>query len=336
MVLDYFNKPKTYYSGFESFCYQNCLRLLLEGSDISYASLYLNASLSLIIKYDEVENKLNFMQHENIRSLIPDYLNRVEKHYYKSNADAEKIFLENIRLIRNKNIPIITGVDVFYLPYTPYYHKNHGTHTLLLCGYEEPQKWVYVVDWYEPWFYNGIIDKTEFLLARNSVSPYDGSIYSGEPILNNWAEVDIDGFNSDPTDLLKENIKLCLKQYFDEDKDLIVGIQALKILKNYLSCNDNTQEMYIELHKQLYIFLKRYKFFKQYLDIYGKHRPDKAIFELSFMMSNTIKIWDYLLMLVLKLSVVESKITKHKIIINLGLIIDNEINFRERLLKFLS
>jgi len=41
------------YSGLESFCFQNCLRILLEAKGIEDSVLYLDASLSLVYKVND-------------------------------------------------------------------------------------------------------------------------------------------------------------------------------------------------------------------------------------------------------------------------------------------
>ena len=47
MVNSLWNSKLTYYAGYESFCYQNSLRLILESYGVEYAPLYINAALSL-------------------------------------------------------------------------------------------------------------------------------------------------------------------------------------------------------------------------------------------------------------------------------------------------
>ena len=56
-VHDFFYNDLDYYEGYESFCYQNCLRLLLKAMGISNPWSYINASMSLIYKDKE------FLQH---------------------------------------------------------------------------------------------------------------------------------------------------------------------------------------------------------------------------------------------------------------------------------
>lgn len=63
-VHDFFYNDLDYYEGYESFCYQNCLRLLLKAMGISNPWSYINASMSLIYKDKE------FLQHKNISWIV--------------------------------------------------------------------------------------------------------------------------------------------------------------------------------------------------------------------------------------------------------------------------
>jgi len=327
MVLDFYNQPKKYYEGFESFCYQNCLKLILDAAKISYAPLYTNASLSMIIDIKDKTDEIVFGQNENARTLLPPYSDQVKRYYYDSDADPKEIFTQNIRTINLSGNPIVVGVDVFYLPYTPYYHKNHAIHTQLLCGFEAAQECVYITDWYEPWFFNGTIPKSEFLRARNSDSPYDGSIYSGTPILNNWAEIQTEGLNASPEELLKLNLELTLKQYFSSDASM--GLEALKTLRVCLSSNVRSLAAFKKLHDDLYIAIKRHRLLKQYLEIFHEYSSHIDVSSEIVLLNADIEVWDTILMLALKASMIDSALTRNKLVSNLNIIIEKETNLHE-------
>lgn len=329
MVLDFYNQPKKYYNGFESFCYQNCLKLILDASNVPLSPLYINASLSLIININFNKNEISFNQHKKARNLLPPYFENVKRYYYDLDSDPDDIFKSNVRTISDNLRPIVVGVDVFYLPYTVYYQKSHATHTLVLCGFDEATGLVYITDWYEPWFYNGTISKSKFLLARNSDSPYDGNIYSGNPIRNNWAEIYINGFNTSPENLLKMNLELSLQQYFAPND--FVGVKAIDTLQTYLDYMDIPLIMFKKLHDDLFIAIKRHKFFKNYLTLYQEYSNQVDVsYDISILDAD-IEIWDTVLMLALKASMVDTASTRNKLISKLNVVIEKETGLHEAL-----
>ncbi|MEK5282589.1 MULTISPECIES: BtrH N-terminal domain-containing protein [Paenibacillus] len=338
MVLDFFNTDKEYYSGFESFCYQNCLRLVLEANNIPNALLYINSSLGLIIDIKPNEGEFVFSQPKNARNLLPVFSDNVKRYYCNTDDDVIEIFAQNIKRIEEQFSPIIVGVDVFYLPYTPYYQKNHAKHTLVLCGYSEVNDLVYIVDWYEPWFFKGTIPLQDFFLARNSDCPNDGSIYSGSQILNNWAEIDITQWcKTSVEDLLIMTFKLTLDQYFcAEGKD--TGLNALNNLVDNIeavsySLCESVLKVFKDLHGKMYIALKRHKLFRQYIEIAQSYISNDSLSELILLLDNIIDRWDTILALFLKASFVNSNKTRNKIIINMKTVIGEETQLGNKILK---
>lgn len=329
MVLDFYNKPKTYYQGYESFCYQNCLRLILEANNVPCAPLYINSALSLIIDFESEEYKYNFKSHPNSRNFITGFSDKVKRHYFDLKDDCNEIFVANIEQIRKQSAPIVVGVDVFYLPYTPFYQKNHAIHTLVLCGYLESEDLVYVTDWYAPWFFNGTIARKDFLLARDSESPDDGSIYSGSSILNNWAEVEKDGWSKSPKELLTMTLKLSLVQYFEPSNDELVGVYAMQALSESIfklneSAYADKLQVFKYLHKQLFTAMKRHKLFEQYLEIANDFVAIDNINSIVSSLSNIIEEWDTILMLVLKASMIDSVKSRNKLINSIDIVIEKE------------
>ena len=78
MLVDIWNKDPDYYEGYESFCFQNCLRLILQSYGVENAPLYVNTSIFL--KFDSTNNNdVQLIVDKNNRSLLPDYLDKVTR-----------------------------------------------------------------------------------------------------------------------------------------------------------------------------------------------------------------------------------------------------------------
>lgn len=282
---------------YESFCYQNCLRILLQSKKIKDPWLYINSCSSM--KYT------GFLQldcHKGVRGLIPKLQNKVKRiDEIRSTID---VFYENCEFIYTRGEAIIVGVDTYYLPYASNYKKNHAKHTLILCGFDFNRKIVYVIDWYPSWFFKGTILISDFLQARESLNTYDGTIYSGEPIQNNWAYInDLSEKELIPNAALKDFFLESINNYYSSCDN--IGAQALEHLKNDLNVyvqQDYDKNVIAKLYKSLFLIAKRHNFFLLYLKKSNStFRYDFSSLILS--QEQVISKWDSFLMILLKLSV---------------------------------
>lgn len=91
----------------------------------------------------------------------------------------------------NNNEPLIASIDVYYLPYHHQYQQIHGAHSIILNGYDEEGNKVYIIDWYPPQFFKGVISTETLKQARNSLNPKDplNPTYSGSSIQNRWLDI---------------------------------------------------------------------------------------------------------------------------------------------------
>lgn len=278
--------------GIESFCYQNCLRIILGLQGIENPELHLNSTLSLNFDISKGQIDLD----GNIRKLLPSEDNCVIRKYYDSDYSAHDVFEENIKYITEHNSPIIVGVDSFFLPYATNAGINHARHTLILCGWNEKTKEVDIIDWYPPWYFKGSIGLTDFLLARTSKNEYDGSIYSGVMIGNNWAVVE--GVKQrNRMDLLSELLDTVNQKYYKErNEKILYGPEAIEAMKGMLmTCSEASQ--YDDLHKRLWNIEKRYRFFAGYLECVGKDIFYDEIEKIVYFANSEADEWDKMLML---------------------------------------
>ena len=301
MLVDIWNKDPDYYEGYESFCFQNCLRLVLQSYGVENAPLYVNASIFL--KFDSTNNNdVQLIVDKNNRSLLPDYLDKVTRVYHPLNSDCDQIFKENMEIVEKDKIPLIVGVDIYYLPYLEFYHKGHGIHTAIFCG-EDAEKKIGIIDWYEPWFFKGLISKEDFLQARNSQNHKDNYMYSGTPIQNNWTKISKERWNEAPEKQIRDTLLLTLDQFFEPKEN--EGVLAFKNIISYLEMlMDNSleydKEIINKLHKGLFGLSKRYSFFKQYIEIACHAKPELS--DLICLLDGFIGTFQSTLLLLYKLS----------------------------------
>lgn len=327
-VHDIYEKEQIYDESFESFCYQHCLKILLESKGVWNARFYINTSMSLVL--DEEEQRCSFDTHENVRSLLPSCGNIVER-YQCEDRDAKDVFMENIEYIVQRNEPIIVGLDSYYLPYTINYNKVHAGHTALLCGFDLHKEEVYLIDWYAPWLYKGSVALNDFLEARDSQNPYDGSLFSGTPIKNNWACIK-DIKEKDVHQLFNEVIELSKAQYYCESKEKKQGVEALIGMKEWTQkCSSESD--FALIYEEMYIGVKRHKFFMGTLQEYSKHDDSLVLQEMIEKQRVIINKWDVIWMLLLKLKSKSAERTKIRLLDYFEDLIDAENEFRKYIIK---
>lgn len=308
-----FNRDIVFYNGLESFCFQNCLRILLEAKEIDNSFLYLDASLSLVYNFDEEGGSFN--TDDNIRGFISQY-SQYSRYYPKLTEDKLGVFKENIEYMAEHNEPIIVGVDTFYLPYATNYRKNHAIHTAILCGYNLDKEVVYLIDWYEPWCFKGEIVLEKFLQARNSENKYDGTLFSGQPVRNNWAKLELVEIESKKV-LLKQLVQKTKDQYFNCESE----IRGTEAIKKIIQIIQNKSDLdFKKLHTSLFTVSKRFNFFREWLIQYNGDE-DETIGNMITILGKYVKEWDVLLILLVKQTRKMSERTNDRIVMKLNYMI---------------
>lgn len=291
-INEIYNMKLIYYDGYESFCYQNCLRILLQSMGYKHPELYINAAMTLCLQ--KKTGGISFEFHDEMRGLLPSFHSNIVRIYEKD--DAYLMWEKNRSYLSERHEPIIVGVDTYYLPYASNYQKNHAKHTLILCGYDLMEDVVYVIDWYPTWFYRGKVKLVDFLKARSSRNESDGSIYSGSPIENNWAYINrFEACTSE--ELMREFLKTSVEKFFSpicEEE----GIEAIGKMCNELKgdCNIDFNSSY----RSVFATVRRVSFFTQYLKIYN-YCYGEIIFKTLFERLNETKgDWEMLQFLFMK------------------------------------
>lgn len=331
----------SYDSEYDSFCYQNCIKLILAYYGVKKPNLIINMTLSFKLKYDK--NKI-YIYDDDARNVLPEYKEMVQRYFYDYDVYVKnKVWNMNHELIREGE-PIIVGVDSYYLEYLPYYKKSHGRHTIIIDGFDEESRMVSVVDWFFPWFFVGVISLDQFLEARDSINENDGGIYSGIPIYNNWARVKKFEPKEDNKKLIYKQLELSYYQYFENNcrENEYNGLFATKQLKKILE--DVNKELNTEqkigflkdLHKQLYISNRRRDFFR--LLIKEAYQETKfEYFQFFEVKTRTFyEIWEKFIYKIIKCYMKYSEINFIKLTEALEDIIDFEIEYRKIIINILQ
>lgn len=329
-INNLYNSELTFLDGFETFCYQNCQRILLQAQGLDYPELYINEALSF--NYNQKNDDVYTVY--GSRSLLPSLETNVKRLYFDDKLEmVTEVFMQNVEYLDKNELPIIVGVDTFYLDYAINYQKNHAIHTLIMCGYDLDKSEVYVIDWYKPWFFKGIIKLEDFLKARNSENPYDGTMFSGEPIKNNWAF--INKLEPEPVNkLFSELIKTCIKNYYEKDEHDYIkkGIEAFYAVKEKLLNSDDIK-IYGDFYKRLLKISKRYKLFREALISYRNKSESKDVDEVLEIINRQIDNWDILLMVILKGSMKLTEKIKDRVSQNFDVLINHEELLKQAIYK---
>lgn len=297
MILDIYTHKQSFYEEYDTFCYQNCIRQILEYYNISHSNFYINTSLSFLIEING-ENSYRIIN-EDVRGLIPTYKD-CAKRIYPINKNGNLVWQENLEKLK-KGIPLIVGVDSYYLPYLPYYKKSHGIHTVILTGYTEETNEVSIIDWFEPWFFKGNVRLDIFIEARNSKNEYDGGVFSGYPVYNNWAELEISGLNGRIDKLIDENIENSIHQYFrkyskpNEKNGIHAWEYILNVLKEIKNNDYEHQKNFLKkLHVDIFKQLKRKYLFNRFLKDAYEEIDNKVILNLISNFDEIVAEWEIL------------------------------------------
>lgn len=289
---------------YEGFCYQNCIREILNYYQCREYDFYINMSLSTKMILQEEDYSICY--DKDAYGIITSELEKVQRK--DDERDGEIVLADNLRRVA-EGYPIITCVDGYYLKYFSYYKEKHCRHNLILTGKGTLDS-ITVLDWYTPHFYCGEIATDEYLMARESSNPDDGSIYSGSPIGNNWAIVERDSWNRHKEELIYENLSLSLVQYFPSDpneKNILYGIRVYQRireeLKEIVHLDQKIRCRKLRFaHNELYQTVKRKHLFSYFLRLISERvnsdLVEKAIEYLRDLMAD----WERFMSVLLKCS----------------------------------
>ncbi len=334
MLVDMYNKEQKYYGEYETFCFQNCVRQILEYYEVENAFSYINASLSIIMELKS-DVDFNIYFDKNAYGVLPSVADGVKRK--DDNRSTLDVLQDNYEYIKHGH-PIIVTVDGFYLSHLPYYKKRHSRHCMILAG--EKNNNPIVIDWSKPWYYKGEIAKEEFLKSRESINEEDGSVFSGDAIKNNWAFVEKDIFEQKHESNVLELFELSKKQYLWKNVDnKYYGVAAYEqlafILKNIISLSVGERKVHLRsMYNLLYWSVKRKKFFEFYISKAVENELIRSSYiELCNYVYELHREWELYMNFLLKASFVGKEEDIKKLIDKLKDIIVIEYGLFERIEK---
>lgn len=291
--MQYSYNPK-----YDSFCFQNCMNYALFKHNVLHADLYINKSLSLLVRKDPGCN-LEYHFDENCLDLVPSYSNKIQT--FMSDDDPVKV-LERIAATKEKDHELILGVDSFELPYLPFYRKSHGLHSVVLNSVDFQNNTINISDCMDPWYFEGNVDLTDFINARASNNVDDGGMFSGIQVKNIWKDLNVSGIESGAEQLIKEQITLTLSQYYcaTDAEDTAKGINSIKYmldkLRMFFDFDDSEREILLSsIHKILFRYNRRRIFWTSLLDSIPTEMKTQELKDYNDLFSETQNDWEKLL-----------------------------------------
>lgn len=215
-----------------------------------------------------------------------------------SSEDEKKIWDENKTMIKN-GMPFIAMVDVYYLHYRKEYHVLHGSHAVIVVDYFENNDSVKIVDWYEPYFFIGLIKRKDFMKARSSENPKCDNPYSGIAIMNEWIYIVPKKYENSAKDCLLENLSLSLN-ISEDNTEKMYGISSIESIIR-LTANGASNTYFKELHETLFPLWRLYDLlFSNIQEVLCNYSGNQKY--INFLLEYNTKFHE-LLFLILKLSI---------------------------------
>ena len=184
LVENEYMRNLVYEPVFKYLCVQNCAFQILNQMGYKHTKQFFNCSLNYQAKIIMADN--NAAPHVSFyRPNTNDFLLPFVKYEVFSAANDVMVWKENLEVLKF-GMSFIAIVDVYHMWYRNEYQKVHGSHAIIVVGYDERGEKVKVIDWYDPYYFCGEISLKEFLLARNSDNPKCNNPFSGIPVVNEW------------------------------------------------------------------------------------------------------------------------------------------------------
>lgn len=293
-----------YLPQFHYLCVQNCICQMLSFRGCKHSHQYMNCALEFCVLPQNEENGLvSFVQRKMGDLIISPLKQSVKVKIVLSPNNAWRINRENLD---NEKI-FIAIVDVYYLYYRREFKKIHGAHAVIVTGYDTDA--ISIIDWYEPYFFQGNIDREDFFKARSSSNPKNDNPYSGWPIYNKWIDIEFNFNELSPEECLFNNISYTLEKRYNNDSNngMLFGIEALNYLLNIFTKHCASQSLWKNMHNDMFGVWRLYNLFLYNLsEIAHNYANIEKILE-PFEIYN--KLFQDILYMILKQSVRESERT---------------------------
>ncbi len=331
-IEDFIQSESIFLKEYENFCIHNNVQQILDyyGIENSWAFIDTVIGVNLSIPDNDI-NKLDIKYNIATTSVLDPFLSKVKATTpiaYKDEFADWDTLKEKV----DTEIPVITMVDVYYLKYLPYYLKANAIHAVILCGYSDELQEVYVVDWYEPYFYKGTLKYDDFMKARTSENPKGMLVNSGFPILNKWIEIEKDGWEADCKTLLSITIDKMQKEYYSKtsiSESSCDGIGVFYKLKEIINemgqfSEAERKKLSSRMHGMLFLMPKYRMFFAGYIErALRSITVENCDYEIE-VIGKGVDLWDKLIRLVVKFSLLNTDALLEKIKVQFDDILENE------------
>lgn len=338
MVLDIIDHEQVFYGEFEYFCYKVCYYNILRYYGVRNPELYLNYTMKWILKVDNNSTwgfSFSFGDsNDGLKRIFDNSIIEIDNEF----EDEAKIWEINKNWLE-LGMPVVVGVDVYYLPYTPYYERKHAIHSLIVCGYKENE--VEVIDWYPDWFYKGKIDLEDLDYARKSKNDEEG-ILSGVPIQYESIVIKKDIYSDDHIGLIKKTINDLKNEFYckgNNDLFNFYGYSALcefgKILENNEGMKDDERKLFLKyVFESVYFVPSRKRMFLWFMNSVSNIYPSFQSGQLIEKIKKSIDEWKKFISILTK-CMISGKMTDYeKILIKFKEILDDEKDLYYEIYKF--
>ncbi|SET05078.1 BtrH N-terminal domain-containing protein [[Clostridium] polysaccharolyticum] len=318
---------------YNNFCIHNNIKLVLDYYGVKHSSLYIDTipGIRFCVNEDEPEN-LECIYDIDSTSVLSPFDSLIHINYPRDKSDSVGNFAE-IKKNIDAGIPVIVMVDVYDLPYMPFYHTEHSIHSILVCGYDDSKEEITYVDWYSPYFSKGTIGYRDYFRARASENPAGTLMNSGFPIKNRWVLVERDGWNAKPDELLKHTIDKMEFAYYSKINTQYAkeceGIGAIMRLQTLLQEMSRMPEKYAKavlskLHKYFFMMPNYWNLFSSNIlknvMVAGVAVEDE---KLNILQNNNV-LWTRILRLFVKANMGNYESVYPKILASIEQIIEND------------
>lgn len=294
-----------YMPQFHYLCVQNCISQVLSYLGCKHSHQYMNCALEYCVSpASDEKSYVSFVQRKMSDLIISPIKQSVKVKTVLSSSNAWRINKEQL----DDGKIFIAIVDVYYLHYRREYNKIHGAHAVIVTGYDSD--FINIVDWYEPYFFQGKIALEDFFKARLSSNPKNDNPYSGWPIYNKWIDIEFNFNELSSEECLFNNIRYTLEKRYsnsDSNNDMLFGVDALNYLLNISTKHHANQLFWKDVHNGMFTLWRLYNLFLFNLSEVVRNYANIENFLTLFETYN--KLFQDILYIILKQSVQESERT---------------------------
>lgn len=322
-----------YEKEYEYFCIKNCIKQILTFYGVHTPMFYINCSLGWQISYsNNYKHGYLFQTGTLFTNLIASHEQQI-KDYSLKDYDLQSAWKKN-QIKVNQDQPIIVLVDMFHLPYTPYYKTKHSVHSIILCGYIENTNEFDVIDWYAPWFFKGGVSKTVIEEARLS-NIEDNGILGNTCIDFTWYEINKGNWQNNNI-VCNQNFKSNLDKFFNSSNEGMItkGASVLyelcDILEKNINSDDNKsviEDFLKNFHSQLFFIPYNKNLFKCYLQHLMQHDHNIAKNIELDKIDNNINEWRTFISFIIKCMVSLKSEYLVKLLRDFAFLIEREFEF---------